>query len=75
MSIAFLCMLAARDARAVQVPPPPPACDQYEAAVRADSNNLDAAARLGRCSVRDYVMVAPGGDSSRLAFRSNWSTA
>ena len=54
---------------------PPAACDQLEAAVRADPNNLQAAASLGRCSVRDYEMVAPGGDSSRLMFRSSWSVA
>jgi hypothetical protein len=31
--------------------------------------------RLGRCTVRDEEMVAPDGDSSRLAFRSSWTTA
>ena len=54
---------------------PPEACDQFEAALRADPKNLDAAASLGRCAVRDYEMIAPGGDSSRLVFRSSWSTA
>ena len=58
-----------------QIPPPPPPCDQYVAAVQADPTNLDAAARLGRCSVRDYVMFAPDGDSTRLMFRASWSTA
>jgi tetratricopeptide (TPR) repeat protein len=54
---------------------PLPSCDQYEVALRADPKNLEAAARLGQCSVRDYEMIAPGGDSSRLAFRSSWTTA
>jgi hypothetical protein len=30
---------------------------------------------LGQCSFRDYEMIAPGGDSSRLAFRSSWAVA
>jgi hypothetical protein len=30
---------------------------------------------LGRCSLRDYEMIAPGGDSTQLVFRSSWSTA
>jgi len=54
---------------------PPQACDQFEAALRTNPNDLDAAASLGRCAVRDYEMIAPGGDSSRLIFRSSWSTA
>src|SRR6476646_6651990 len=53
----------------------PQACDQFEAALRTNPNNLDAAASLGRCAFRDYEMIAPGGDSSRLVFRSSWSTA
>lgn len=52
-----------------------PSCERYQAAVRTDAANLDAAARLGQCSVRDYEMIAPGGDSSRLAFRSSWTAA
>ena len=32
---------------------PPQACDQFEAALRTEPNNLDAAASLGRCAVRD----------------------
>ena len=59
--------------RALQTPPR--ACDQFQAAVRADPNNLDAAASLGQCSVRDYEIIALGGDSSRLVFRSSWSIA
>ena len=53
----------------------PAACDQYQVAVKADPKNLEAAASLGRCSFRDYEMVAPHGDSSRLVFRSSWTTA
>jgi len=56
-------------------PTPAPPCDRYVAAVRANPNNLDAAATLGQCSFDDYVMIAPGGDSTRLMFRSSWSTA
>ena len=54
---------------------PPARCDQWVAAVQADPNNVDAAARLGQCSFRDYEMVAPGGDSAHLMFRSSWSIA
>ena len=50
-------------------PTPAPPCDRYVAAVRANPNNLDAAATLGQCSFDDYVMIAPGGDSTRLMFR------
>src|SRR5687768_6995651 len=71
--LAGFCALVAPELRALQRAPA--ACDQYEAAVRTDPSNLDAAARLGQCSVRDYEMIVPGGDSTRLAFRSNWSTA
>ena len=63
----------ATDLRALQRGPA--ACDQYRAVVQADSSNLDAAASLGRCSVRDYEMIAPGGDSTRLVFRSSWPAA
>jgi len=61
--------------RPVRSQRPPQACDQFEAALRTNPNDLDAAASLGRCAFRDYEMIAPGGDSSRLAFRSSWSTA
>ena len=54
---------------------PPPACDAFAAAVRANPNDLRAAASLGRCSVRDYEMLAVAGDSTRMVFRSSWSTA
>jgi len=53
----------------------PASCDQYQAAVRSNPGNLEAAASLGRCSFRDYEMIAPHGDSSRLAFRSSWTPA
>ena len=53
----------------------PARCDQYEAALRANPSNVDAAASLGRCSFADYEMIAPGGDSAHLVFRSSWSTA
>ena len=71
--VAASCTLCAPDVRALQRPPE--ACDQYRAALRVDTNNLDAASSLGRCSVRDYEMIAPGGDSTRLMFRSSWSSA
>src|SRR5687768_4537589 len=54
---------------------PAASCDQYETALRANPSNLEAAASLGQCSIRDYEMVALGGDSTRLTFRSSWSTA
>lgn len=54
---------------------PPEPCDRYESAVRANPLDVQAAASLGRCSVSDYEMIAPGGDTARLAFRSSWSTA
>jgi tetratricopeptide (TPR) repeat protein len=73
LGLTALSILSAAELRALQRPPA--ACDQYHAAVRADPSNVDAAASLGRCSVRDYEMIAPGGDSTRLAFRSSWSTA
>jgi len=76
LRVAVCSMLLAPDLRALQtVVPPSPACDRYVAAVQADSTNLDAAARLGRCSFDDWVMIAPGGDSTRLMFRSSWSIA
>ena len=53
----------------------PESCAQYEAVVRANPDDVAAAVNLGRCSVRDYEMIAPDGDSTRLHFRSNWSTA
>jgi hypothetical protein len=54
---------------------PPEDCTEYEAQVRADSSDLEAAFRLGRCSVRDYEMIAPRGDSTQIVFRSSWSVA
>ena len=68
-----LCTLLARELPAVQWHVP--SCVQYEAAVRANPGNLDAASRLGRCAIDDYEMVAPDGDSTRLRFRSSWSIA
>jgi hypothetical protein len=72
LSLAAFCVLVSPDLRAQT---PPRACDQFRAALRANANNLDAAASLGACSVRDYEMIAPGGDSTRLVFRSSWSSA
>ena len=71
--LGLLCMLCTSDLHAMQYPAE--ACDAHEAAVRAEPTDLDAAARLGRCSVRDYELIALDGDSSRLVFRSSWSTA
>lgn len=58
-----------------QAVPEPESCERYEIAARADSANVQAWYALGRCAYRDYEMVAPGGDSTRLAFRSSWTTA
>jgi tetratricopeptide (TPR) repeat protein len=73
LSLAVFCVLSPPNLSALQTPPA--SCSQYEAAVRADPNNLDAAYSLGECSVDDYEMIAQGGDSNRLAFRSSWSVA
>lgn len=73
LSLAIFCLLSPPNLRALQWPAP--SCGQYQAAVRADPNNLDAAYSLGECSVDDYEMIALGGDSTRLVFRSSWSTA
>ena len=73
LGLAAFCALVAPDLRALQTPPR--VCDQFHTVVRADPNNLAAAARFGECSVRDYEMIAPGGDSTRLVFRSSWSSA
>lgn len=73
VSLAACCALSSSSLGAQQRAPTP--CDQYEAAVKADPKNLGAAVSLGRCGFRDYEMVAPQGDSSRLAFRSSWTTA
>jgi tetratricopeptide (TPR) repeat protein len=73
VTVMALAIISAGDLRAFQRPPQ--RCDQFESALRADPSNLDAAARLGRCSVRDYEMIAPGGDSAHLVFRASWSTA
>lgn len=70
---ALLGVLWTSDLRAIQRPPE--ACDSHAAAVRADPADLDAAARLGQCSVRDYEMIALDGDSSRMVFRTSWSPA
>ena len=58
---------------AVQQPAGP--CEQLESAVRADTADVAAALRLGQCAVRDEEMIAPGGDSARLAFRTTWNPA
>ena len=72
-TLAVFCTLVTPALRAQQRAPA--ACDQFQTAVRTDPDNLDAAARLGQCSVRDYEMIALGGDSTRLVFRSSWSSA
>ncbi len=73
LSLIALSALFAVDVGALQHPAP--RCDPYLAAVQADSNDVVAAASLGQCSFRDYEMIAPGGDSTRLMFRSSWSVA
>jgi hypothetical protein len=74
LGLAALCSAVASDARALQQRPPE-ACDAYHAAVRANPNDVAAAIRFGSCSVEDEEMVAVGGDSSRLVFRSSWAPA
>ncbi|HSQ31477.1 MAG TPA: hypothetical protein VLN49_16590 [Gemmatimonadaceae bacterium] len=73
LSFSAYCALLPENLQPQQRAPEP--CHQYQAAVQADPRNLEAAASLGRCSFRDYEMIAPHGDSSRLAFRSSWNTA
>ena len=73
LCLTTLCAVLAPDLRAMQRAPE--SCERYEAALRASPNAVAAAVALGRCSFRDYEMIAPGGDSSRLAFRSSWSVA
>jgi len=73
LSVAALSALVATDLRAAQTPLRP--CEQYENILRTDPNNLEAAANLGRCTLRDEELVAPGGDSTRLAFRTSWTPA
>src|SRR5688500_14848501 len=73
LSLTALGVLSTGELRALQRAPEP--CDRYHAAVQADPRNVDAAASLGLCSVRDEEMIAPGGDSTRMVFRSSWSIA
>ena len=74
LSLSALVVLTPPDLAALQVRPPA-SCEPFQAAVAADPNNLDAAARLGRCTIRDESMIAPGGDSTKLMFRSSWAVA
>ena len=73
LGLATFCTLSAPNLSALQRAPA--SRDQFQAAVRADPTNLDAASSHGQCSVRDYEMIAPGGDSTRMVFRSSWSEA
>ena len=73
VSLAACCAFSSSSLGAQQRAPAP--CGRYQVAVQADPKDLEAAVSLGRCSFRDYEMVAPQGDSSRLAFRSSWTTA
>ena len=50
-------------------------CAPLEAAMRANPDDQASAVSLGQCAVRDEEMVAPGGDSARLAFRTSWNPA
>lgn len=74
LCLTILGVLFGPDLRALPQRSPAP-CDQYQAAVRTDPKNVEAAARLGRCLVRDAEMIALGGDSTRMVFRSSWPTA
>lgn len=73
-SLSALLVFAPPDLEALQIRPPA-SCEPFQAAVAADPNNFDAAARLGQCTVRDLSMIAPGGDSTKLRFRSSWGVA
>jgi tetratricopeptide (TPR) repeat protein len=73
LSVVAFCAVVAPKLRAIQRTPP--SCEQYQAAVLADPNNLEAAVTLGRCTVRDESMIAPDGDSTRLMFRTSWGPA
>ena len=53
----------------------PSSCEQFQAAVAAEPNNLDAAARLGQCTIRDQQVVVTGPDSTHVQFRTNWAPA
>ena len=70
---AVVSAVSSLDLRALRQPVA--SCAQYEAAVRANPNDRAAAVRLGRCATDDYEMIAPGGDSARLAFRTSWTPA
>jgi tetratricopeptide (TPR) repeat protein len=74
LSLAGLLALATPSVGAPQLRPPA-SCEPFRTAVTADPNNLDAAVRLGQCTLRDLSLIAPGGDSTRLAFRSSWTVA
>lgn len=70
---ALMSAISSPELRALQQSAAP--CAQYEAAVRANPNDLAAAVSLGECTRRDEEMIAPGGDSARLAFRTSWTPA
>ena len=70
---AVVSAVASHDLRALEQSASP--CAQYEAQVRANPTDLAAAASLGQCARRDFEMIAPGGDSARLAFRTQWTPA
>jgi len=71
--VLVLCAIPAAELPALQRVPE--RCDQYQAAGQADPNNVDAAVRLGQCIVRDESLIALGGDSTQLVFRTSWSVA
>jgi TolB-like protein len=50
------------------------ACTIFGHMVQADSTDVEAWYELGECSYHDPVVVAVGGDSTHLAFRSSWNT-
>ena len=70
---AVVSAVSAPDLRALQRSAAP--CAPFERTVRANPNDLAAAVSLGQCARRDEEMIAPGGDSARLAFRTNWTPA
>jgi TolB-like protein/tetratricopeptide (TPR) repeat protein len=53
----------------------PRACDAYASIVSKDSSDVEALYGYGLCLASDDMVIAVGGDTTRLQYRSNWNTA